>query len=378
MSAEESRLLGLQNTWIQEVRFADPALAQNLAELDSLGPALEHLNKTTNAELLAQQAEGIRNPWNSAGLFYFHTGRILDAAAIFRRMYERLCECQRGCRTWISKSLPLARIAECHDLLGHPAISSGYMLLTAVSDAIRYNGRLQPGSGVYIRGLQRGWDAGKLTAFYANCNEAYDPDDPLCGFPEHVLSKVKAPFPTLYAANSELDIYEINRVYANEILARLNDFSGDKTGKALERLAEFFLGCIPGFEVRSGFKSEDAQYDGLVRNLGPKYDFRSDLGFYLLVECKDWKKPVGVPQVSQFINKLVLQDCRGGILFSSQGITGEGAARNAELQLLKAHYRAGKIILVLNEEDFRQVAGGENLILMLRRKYEDIRFDIPH
>jgi len=71
-----------------------------------------------------------------------------------------------------------------------------------------------------------------------------------------------------------------------------------------ERLAGYFLSRIPGFDARRSFQSGDAQYDGFVRNTGPKYDFRADLGFYLLVECKDWKKPVGVPQVSQFINKL--------------------------------------------------------------------------
>jgi len=65
-------------------------------------------------------------------------------------------------------------------------------------------------------------------------------------------------------------------------------------------------------------------------------------------------------------------------LFSSQGITGEGDTRNAALQLLKAHYRAGKIILVLNEDDFNQVASGTNQIVMLRKKYEEVRFDIPH
>jgi hypothetical protein len=378
MSLEEQRQLQLRDGRLQEVRSIDSALAENLPDLDSLGRVLEHLDRTSNEEVLAQESQETRRLWHDVGLFYIYSGRIHDAIAVFHRLYERLCGYQRECKTWVPKGLPLVRIAECHELLAHPAIGAWYLLLTAVSDAIRDKGSLDPKGGVYPRALQRGWDAGKLEAFYADCLNAYHPDDPLCGFPEHVLSKVDIPFSTPYVATSELDIYQINKVYAATILAALNDSSGDKTGKALERLAGYFLGRIPGFDARPGFQSGDAQYDGFVRNTGPKYDFRADLGFYLLVECKDWKKPVGVPQVSQFINKLVLQDCRSGILFSSQGITGEGDTRDAELQLLKAHYRAGKVIFVLNEDDFKQVANGTSLILMLRKKYEEVRFDIPH
>jgi hypothetical protein len=179
-----------------------------------------------------------------------------------------------------------------------------------------------------------------------------------------------------YAAPAELDIYELNKAYANKLMELMKAPSARVTGKDLEKLASYFLGSIPGFEVRSDLRAEDTQYDGLVRNTGPKFDFRTDLGFHLLVECKQWSEAVGVAEVSQFINKLVLQDCRGGFLFSSRGITGEGKIRDAELQILKAHYRAGKVILVLNEHDFESVSAGKNLVLVLREKYEELRFDV--
>jgi Restriction endonuclease len=376
MSLEEGRYIQASNPWIETIRSRDTTLAGILTSLDSLGCVLEHLDKTNNEDLLAQQAEGVHNPWDSAGSFYFYTDRTLDAAVVFRRLYERLCICQRERKTWVAKGLPLERIAECHERLGHHALSARYLLLTAVSDAIRDGGRLERSSAVFLKGLQRGWDAGTLSTFCADCNASYDPNDPLSGFPEHLLSRVNVPFSISSFAPSELDIYEINTVYASAIMEAMNSKSGDKTGKALERLATYVLGSIPGFDMVHGVISRDSQYDGIIRNVGPKYDFRSDLGFYLLVECKDWDKPIGVPQVSHFINKLVLQQCRGGILFSSQGITGGGSMRDAELQLLKAHYGAGKVILVLGEQDFNQIANGANLITMLRDKYEQVRFDI--
>lgn len=376
LSLEEQRLIRARDGQLAAVRGVDPNLADLLPEWDSLGRVLQHLDETTDANLLVKESQESRRVWQDAGLFYKFAGRIHDAIAIFYRLYERICEYQEGSKSWLPKGMPLVWIAECHEILGHPALSARYLLLTAVSDAINDQGNLNPNGGVYFRALQRGWAGEQLRAFYAACLAAFDSDDPLCGFPEHILSKVEIRFAMPYAATSELDIYEINKVYARKILDLMKATSKKVTGKDLERLAWYFLSSIPGFEVRSDLRAEDTQYDGLVRNTGPKYDFRADLGFHLLVECKQWSEAVGVAEVSQFINKLVLQDCRGGVLFSSRGITGEGKMRDAELQVLKAHYRAGKVILVLNEEDFQRVSTGENLIFMLRQKYEEVRFDI--
>jgi hypothetical protein len=183
-----------------------------------------------------------------------------------------------------------------------------------------------------------------------------------------------------YATPQEMDIYEINRPYAHRILKAMEQRRKQRRpidGKDLEQLAGYLLGCIPGFEVERRVLASDVEYDGILRNRGPKFDFRFDLGFYLLLECKDWKKPVGSGDVASFINKLVLQDCRGGILFSRSGITGQRKRRDAELQILKANYRVGRVVLVLSESDFRAAAKGESLLAILRQKYEEIRFDIP-
>jgi hypothetical protein len=82
------------------------------------------------------------------------------------------------------------------------------------------------------------------------------------------------------------------------------------------------------------------------------------------------------------VNKLLTQDCKAGILFSSQGITGEGTAANEEdvryaaLALLKAFQRAGRIVIVLSAKDFQAASQGANLIQLLQKSYEEVRFDI--
>ena len=241
-------------------------------------------------------------------------------------------------------------------------------------------GRLNPNAGVCFRALQRGWEDAALKGFYAECFASlhrHESRNPLACFPEFIIADVDVPFLMPYPTISELDVYEINRTYAAKILQSMEGIGGEVDGKDLEGLPGYFLNAVPGFEVRSRTRTADTEYDGIVRNHGQKQDFRAELGFYLIVECKQWKKTIGVPEVSQFINKLLLQDCCTGILFSSRGISGERDNRYARLQVLKAHYRAGRVILVLDKSDFEEVAGGANLISVLRRKYEELRFDIP-
>lgn len=369
------------DSFLQGIAAVDSELARILPERDSLRPAIDRLDKITSRDLLVKESLEERRMWQDVGLFYYKSaGRLYDAIAVFSRLYERICEEQQQNSIWLPKGMPLVWIADCHNDLGHQVLSARYLLLTAASDAIRDRGVINPNGGVYFRAVwHRGWTGEDLRTFYSHCFTAFSKDDALCSYPEHILSKVAIPFVMPYATTSELDIYEVNKAYASKILdlvKRKREAGHDVDGKDLERLATYLLGAIPGFEVRSAFRAGDTEYDGIVRNTGPKYDFRADLGFYLLVECKDWKEPVGVPEVSQFINKLVLQDCRGGILFSALGITGDGRNRDAELQLLKAHYRAGKVIIVLSQEDFRSAASGKNLVSMLRDKYESVRFDI--
>ncbi len=363
--------------FLEAVRKVDPTLAQMLPGRGSLRFALKHLDETTDPDLLVEESFERRRVWQDAGLYYRYNGRIPDAIALFRHLYEKICEEQQQHKEWLPRGTPLVWISDCHLELGHPALSARYLLLTAVSDAVRDKGRVGPEGGVYWRARWlRGWEDEELDTFYSDCSRIYTSRDPLYSFPEHFLLNVRPRFILPYAAPSELDIYEVNKVYARKVLHRIQERSAKVTGKDLEMLAGYLLSCIPGFEVRSDVRADDTQYDGLVRNTGPKHDFRADLGFYLLVECKDWEKPVGVGEVSQFINKLILQDCRGGILFSSAGITGRTKADDAELQLLKAHYRAGKTVVVLNRRDFEEAAKGRSLISMLRQKYEKIRFDI--
>src|SRR5260370_21833573 len=103
-------------------------------------------------------------------------------------------------------------------------------------------------------------------------------------------------------------------------------------------------------------RTPDFELDGLIRNTGPRYDFREDLGTYIPVECKDWSEPVGRKELAWFVNKLLTQECKAGILFSSQGITGgspatkRGDVRHCVPPLLTAYQRTSRPVAVLIEQ----------------------------
>ena len=67
---------------------------------------------------------------------------------------------------------------------------------------------------------------------------------------------------------------------------------------------------------------------------------------------------------------------RFGILFSKSGISGEGRARNAELEQLKIFQDRGTVIVVIDKNDLEKLAKGANFVGLLRRRYERVRLNL--
>jgi hypothetical protein len=105
-------------------------------------------------------------------------------------------------------------------------------------------------------------------------------------------------------------------------------------------------------------------------------DFRSELGRYFLCECKDWATPVDFGTFAKFCRVLASVKCQFGVILSREGITGEKSMDGARREQLKIYQSDGVTVVVLTEEDLRRVAAGENLISLLRRKYEEVRLDL--
>jgi hypothetical protein len=371
---------------LNSVAAIDPKLAQMLPERDSLAGTLSHLDATTGETTLMDEAFERRRLWQDAGLFYAHSTRLRDAIEFFSHMHEKISEVRAKQQSWIPCGMPLVWISDFYLALNCPHLAFRYLLLSGISDAIRDQGHLDPKAGFYWRARWRGsLSDEEISRFYSHAFAEYQKRETYCQFPEFILSKVGTQFPGPYPSTAELDIYRVNSTYAGVILSNIDaaqKAKGKVDGKDLEGLAGYLLSCIPGFEVTLNIVTGDSQVDALIRNRGPRFDFRDDLGTYIVVECKDWSKAVGSKEVGWFVNKLLTQECRAGILFSSMGITGDAKARSdsdvryAALTLLKAYQRAGKIVMVLDREYFNEAVNGNSLIRLLQNAYEEVRFDV--
>lgn len=357
-------------------------LQQLLPKRDSLREALAFLESVTTDDLLIEEANETSRLWQNSGLYYAQETRFLEAIELFSRLNEKICEARVKLQEWLPSGMPLVWMSDFYRRLNCPQLAYRYLLLSGISDAIRENGRVDPNKGFYWRArwLERLSDE-QIEKFYADSFTEYQKSGECRFFPEFVLAKVGRQITSPFPSSAELDIFAVNRAYAKALLAKVEQRPEKLVdGKDLEALAGYLLGCIPGFEVDMNLVTGDSQVDALVRNRGPRYDFREDLGTYFLIECKDWSKPVGSQEVGWFVNKLLTQECKAGILFSSQGISGEDNSRSdvryAALTLLKAYQRAGRIVIVLSEDDFRAAARGESLIRLLQTAYEEVRFDI--
>jgi hypothetical protein len=110
---------------------------------------------------------------------------------------------------------------------------------------------------------------------------------------------------------------------------------------------------------------------------GAELDFRSELGRYFVCECKDLENDrVDTTTMAKFSRILDSTKARFGVIFTTQGITGEGQTKDAEREQLKVFQDRGMVIVVVNRQDIVKIAGGTNFISMLREKYERVRLDL--
>ena len=135
---------------------------------------------------------------------------------------------------------------------------------------------------------------------------------------------------------------------------------------------------MPGCRTIVRENTPSTDYDIVCSIEGFDIDFRSELGRYFVCECKDWDKPVDFSALAKFCRVLDSTKSKFGIIFSREGITGEGVTKFAEREQLKVFQDRGMVIVVVNQDDLIQVINGVNFITLLRNKYKKIRLDMSN
>ena len=319
-------------------------------------------------------SDGVQHAWHLCGLFYFNLGRFHEALAVFSTFYDHMLQYQKESGKRLHKGTPLVRISECHERLGHPVLSKRYLMLTACEDAIRDKGKIDAETtGLYFRMIWgRGMTHWALLRYATKMYEISEKYSSESFYSEWILQNLDDQWMVEYPSPQEAGVYAIARPYVRHLLGSL----GSGAGKNLERLAHYLLACTPGCRARMRVRTSSTDYDVVCAVEGAGLDFRSELGRYFICECKDWDTKADFTAMAKFCRVLDSAKCSFGILFSKKGISGEGAATDAEREQIKVFQQRGMVVVVVSESDLQEVADGANFLTMLRTKYEQVRLDL--
>lgn len=140
-------------------------------------------------------------------------------------------------------------------------------------------------------------------------------------------------------------------------------------GRAHEELAlhlfESIQGCRVERNIMNDFQTEEIDVavgnDCLPNGL-------PGLAHVILVECKDWSRPVSSQAVGYFINKLANRSVELGILIATNGVTGQDDRRNAVALGIGAIARGIKLLVITND-DILVLTSTADFVELLKRRY---------
>lgn len=311
--------------------------------------------------------------WSSCAHYLRLTGRWQEALGLYLQLYEHLHSAQAGQKLW-HKGDTLVWISDCFFVLGYAVHAKRYLMLTLCEDAIHGQGTVDPNkTGVYWRLVgQHGLSEDKLRAYATKAYQLSQAHPLEHFYPEAVLQRLDDEWLTELPTPVEAGSYRINRHYVDYLRGAL----GRGRGEALEQLAEYLMASMPGCRTRRRLRSGSTDYDVVCGVEGAELDFRSEFGRYFVCECKDWKSKANFTTIAKFCRVLDSTKSRFGILFSRKGISGVRRRADAALEQLKVFQDRGIVIVVLDEDDLAEVAGGKSLIALLRTRYEEVRLNL--
>lgn len=145
-------------------------------------------------------------------------------------------------------------------------------------------------------------------------------------------------------------------------------------GRDLEDLAQAVFSTVPGVSVLAA-NSRDVfacqEIDVVLENRGYSHGL---FGFdpLVLIECKNWDRPVGSMEVAWFDTKLRLRGLKTGILLTLHGITGDTHSfRHAQAMIAMALVE-GRRVVVIDVNELRGADTGEQLARLCRRKLSEL------
>jgi CheY-like chemotaxis protein len=141
----------------------------------------------------------------------------------------------------------------------------------------------------------------------------------------------------------------------------------NRKGKLLEDLMVLLVKTIPGFHQADARRRNDVEeIDVLIRNESTDPFWVNERTSYVLVECKNWTKPVGVGDLRSFVWKLARRygRCRLGFFVAMGGFT------SSFKDDLRAERRDDILVVLLEREALRALVVAKDRNAFLKKLHE--------
>ncbi len=166
----------------------------------------------------------------------------------------------------------------------------------------------------------------------------------------------------------------ISRIF-QAFLDKANDARTNSEKKlTYEYLAIFIVGAIEGLSVLShDRRGASEEIDVWVKNERTDPFWQTHVGDPFIIECKNWGKPIGVPELRDFRGKMTDRQVRFGILLSRNHVTGD-QYRDAQ-SLIRETVKDGVYIVVLDENDLLRISWGIHPAEIIKEKFYALKMD---
>lgn len=150
--------------------------------------------------------------------------------------------------------------------------------------------------------------------------------------------------------------FSINKPeFRSKIASVRNADTNNEKKESLESLCSFLIEGVDDFRVRDkNRRTRSSEIDIIVENTETNSPLNSD-SKYILIECRNWKDPIGAKHIRDFVGKVKSANSNFGIIFTKEGITGTDEAKDALGVVKRAFDSEGVLLITFTLRDLESI-----------------------
>jgi restriction endonuclease Mrr len=173
-----------------------------------------------------------------------------------------------------------------------------------------------------------------------------------------------------------MKLVKISSRYFKQFVRLCNDNNIEEAtkGKALEDMVSHIFNRIPGVGLKNRDQKnvfEDQEIDLVFWNDQDSHGLKF-LPFIILVECKNWSKPVGADEVKLFDRKLDSNGIDIGVFIVTSRITGTTESLSSAHKTIADALREKRRIIVLSVDEIKIINDTSQLVELFKKKLCDL------